>query len=343
MDSKYWQSVKRPFDTNCQGRFVLILGPAKMGKTTVLSQLYNHFDPERIFWISGGELDGWRVVKKAVGQEPEGVDLDELDSLGAFWRLLDSLRDGWHQVVVLDSFDGSARWAERHICRADARRRRDKSTGIDKLDQRGYGLKLNWTVATVRDYLYPITIAGTHVIVTCGLKSVELGREPVLVPDIEGQSSLLVPRFFGDVAVLLKRGHERILSFDGMDSLSVYGSRSGFPDVVESSQFGALLSRPEGFVKEKSPQSESLGERPWWEIRFPDLGYDYRLEAGDIEATASNSEGLPLEDALNWQARVVEKARRLKEDDRIRDLKKRDLALVCWAHRLIEEREEALL
>lgn len=343
MDKKYWQSVKRPFDTNCQGRFVLILGPAKMGKTTVLSQLYRHFDPERIFWISGGELDGWRVVKKAVGQEPEGVDLDELDSLGGFWRLLDSLRDGWHQVVVLDSFDGSARWAERHICRADARRRRDKSTGIDKLDQRGYGLKLNWTVATVRDYLYPITVAGTHVIVTCGLKSVDLGGEPVLVPDIEGQSSLLVPRFFGDVAVLLRRGHERILSFDGMDALSVYGSRSGFPNVVESSQFGALLNRAEDTGRAGKDEEKGSNERPWWEIRFPDLGYEYCLEAGDIEATASDSEGIPLEDALSWQARVVDRARRLKEDDRIRDLSKRDLALVCWAHRLIEEREAAVL
>jgi ABC-type cobalamin/Fe3+-siderophores transport system ATPase subunit len=72
MDRKFWQSVKRPFDTKCQGRFVLILGPAKMGKTTVLSQLYRHFDPEGIFWISGGELDGWRVVKKTVGREPGG-------------------------------------------------------------------------------------------------------------------------------------------------------------------------------------------------------------------------------------------------------------------------------
>jgi hypothetical protein len=275
------------------------------------------------------------------------VDLDELDSLGAFWRLLESLRDGWHQVVVLDSFDGTARWAEGHICRADQRRRRDKSTGIDKLDMRGFGLELNWTVSTVRDYLYPITAAGTHVIVTCGLKSVELGQESVLVPDIEGQSSLIVPRFSGDVSMLLKRGHERVLCFDGVEALSIYGSRSGFPAVIESEQLGALLAKPESFQKDRNSYSETHTElrdaKPWWELRFPELAYDYQLQSTDIEVQLSRCEGTAMEDALEWQATVVEKARRLKEEGRLRELKKRDLALVCWAHKLIKERQGALL
>lgn len=355
-----WREVKRPFDPNAQGRFMLILGPAKMGKTTVAAQLYKIFDADRVFWISGGELDGWRSVYKCVGHEPSGVDLDEFENLGQFWQVLDSLRDKSHDLVVLDSFDGASRWAERHICQADANRRRDRRTGINKLDMRGYGLKLNWTIGTIRDHLYPITLGGTHVIVTCGVKSTELGGEPVLVPDIEGQSALVMPRFFGDVALLKRERGRRHLFFTGFESLSVVGSRSGFPDQVPANEFHQQFSQNlQTQVEESSPEinategvagrgesvnavtesSSSPGEQ-WWTTRFPEIGPHYQLTDEDFKARRVNATELSLEQAHEWRQVVIDEARELRKLGQLDQLSRRDLALVCWAYHLNESLEQ---
>lgn len=326
-----WRALKRAFDPQRQGRFLLILGTAKSGKTTALAELYRVFERRRIFWISAGELDGWRAVIKATGVEPEGFDVDELRQLSELWQVLRSLRDGSHDVVVLDSFDGAARWAEAHICGADEARRRDKRTGINKLDQRGYGLKLNWTVTTVRDFLYPLTLVGTHVLVTCGLKNLNMAGQDVLAPDIEGQGSLVVPRFFGDVGVLKRERSRRIIAFEDSAVFSVAGSRSGIPDPIS----GAELAR---WLLERGP-NDGVGAEPWWRREFPDIGPTYLLADSDFRAAELEAVGLSLEQASDWRCQVIDDARARKRDGLLGELSRRDRALLCWAFELEREAE----
>jgi hypothetical protein len=257
-----WQDVEGELSADLKGVFLLLLGLAKTGKTYCAASVYRHHRPEDVFWVSIGELDGWVSAERAAGRRIRGVDADRrISHPMELWGLLESLESGPHKVIVLDSLDGAGRWAERFLCEAAPHQRIDKTTGLFKLDQRGYGLRLVFLLELCYR-LFRVSIANKHVIVTCGAKAIEMAGKSEVVPDIDGQGALKAPRMFSDVGYVARTGETRLLEFGGETICSVAGTRTGFPASIHAHELADLLAELDGLRAEGSAPAPSPGPTP---------------------------------------------------------------------------------
>lgn len=229
-----WREMAEDLKPGDYGIFMLLCGPALIGKSWALASVAKAYGVENTLLLTVGERDGWKVWGPAQGIYPRGIDVECLDSIEAGWGLLASIEADPPKALLVDSLDGFAAWAEDIIVRADPRARVDAKSGISKLDQRGYGLKLLWTLDAVKR-LYRIAKQGCHVICTAGVKE---GKTGEVMADFDGQGEGKVPRRFGEVGFMTRMDGTRRILFDVPGTVA--GTRTGLPE-LDADDLGALL------------------------------------------------------------------------------------------------------
>jgi len=289
-----FESLAKPLEMVNQGGLILCLGKAKAGKTAEIASVYEHFKPQEVAYITAGELNGWATVTKMYRVNPIGLDVSELDHPNDLWSVLESLERAGKKALILDSIDGCARWFRSFLC-SDAvdpdGKRRDRHSGIRNLDIRGYGL-LQAMLLDLVSRLYRVTIGGTHVLVTCGSKPVEVattdkGMMTISGADLDGQAANKIPRMFSDVCHVTMQGGRRRLVFNDVSGRLLCGSRTGYGN-VQGGELGKLL---EGHIRARTrEEAEADAEEMREELReFA------KLEGITMEEPASASKSSPEE------------------------------------------------
>jgi len=306
-----FRKFRHGFSRSSVGQWLMITGAAKVGKTHAAASLYKHFDRKDIFFVSCFETDGWVTAEKVAGGEIYGFDCQELmgekNPIQTLFKILSSVDDS-QKAVIFDSLDGASRWFESVLFRSSARR--DRETGVGKMDKPAHGKKLNFVRELVMDVLYPLTMRGIHVVATCGLAPREIRNgddtRTRYALDLSGQNSWQVPRYFSDVCRVEKLGrdNERQLIFS--DPSSDVGSRRGYPDRMKAEELGKLLFETKAAPR-SAPKVESVDDTTGARIES-----HYKLTPDDIAVLEKHVGRSPFE-VSDWHYRAWAAAAKRRE------------------------------